>query len=95
VNNGMGEHAKERVTVGNDVPAIQGVPKDLTREELSIAFRVIEALRDMRFGSVQLQVHDGKVVQIDVAEKLRLRHPMAPPASPARPRTHGPESTKG
>ena len=48
------------------------VPKDLTREELSIAFRVIDALRGLRFGSVQLQVHDGKVVQIDVAEKLRL-----------------------
>jgi hypothetical protein len=52
---------------------IMPVPKDLTREELSIAFRVIGALRGLRFGSVQLQVHEGKVVQIDVAEKLRLR----------------------
>ena len=49
------------------------VPKDLTREELSIAFRVIDALRGLRFGSVQLQIHEGRVVQIDVAEKLRLR----------------------
>jgi hypothetical protein len=75
-------------------PAIQGVPKDLTREELSIAFRVIEALRAMRFGSVQLQVHDGKVVQIDVAEKLRLRQPAA--SSPAtRLDTNGPEAARG
>jgi hypothetical protein len=54
---------------------IMQVPKDLSREELSIAFRVIEAMRGMRFGSVQLQIHEGKVVQIDVAEKLRIRHP--------------------
>jgi hypothetical protein len=91
----MGEQAKERDAMGKDGTAIQGVPKGLSREELSIAFRVIEALRAMRFGSVQLQVHDGKVVQIDVAEKLRLRQPMGPPASPAGLRAHGPESTKG
>jgi hypothetical protein len=88
------EHAKERVAMGDGGPAIQGVPKDLTREELSIAFRVIEALRAMRFGSVQLQVHDGKVVQIDVAEKLRLRQPMTPPAAPARLHPNGPETEK-
>ena len=57
---------------GSKLP-ISDVPKDLTREELAIAFRVIEALRGVRFGSVQLQVHEGKVVQLDVAEKLRLR----------------------
>jgi hypothetical protein len=63
---------------------ITGVPKDLTREELALAFRVIEALRGMRFGSVQVQVHNGQVVQIDVAEKLRLRDPSAGPgAGPA------------
>jgi hypothetical protein len=81
--------------MGTEGPAIQGVPKGLTREELSIAFRVIEALRAMQFGSVQLQVHNGKVVQIDVAEKLRLRQPMAAPASPARMHTSGPERANG
>jgi hypothetical protein len=57
---------------GSKVLASQ-IPKDLTREELALAFRVIEALRGVRFGSVQLQVHEGRVVQLDVAEKLRLR----------------------
>jgi hypothetical protein len=60
---------------GKDGAPVTGVPKDLTREELTLAFRVIEALRGIRFGSVQVQVHDGKVVQIDVAEKLRLTQP--------------------
>jgi hypothetical protein len=58
--------------VGSKVPVVD-VPKDLTREELTIAFRVIEALRGVRFGSVQLQIHEGKVVQLDVAAKVRLR----------------------
>jgi hypothetical protein len=91
----MGDQAREWITMGTGGPAIQGVPKDLTREELSIAFRVIEALRAMRFGSVQLQVHDGKVVQIDVAEKLRIRQPMAP-SSPPRTGSGGTsEGTRG
>jgi hypothetical protein len=77
------------MTMSDKGPApVMPVPKDLSREELSIAFRVIEALRGVRFGSVQLQIHEGKVVQIDVAEKLRLRQPprgsgpppLAPPA---------------
>ncbi len=80
---------------GDGAAPILEVPKDLTREELSLAFRVIQALRNLRFGSVQLQVHEGKVVQIDVAEKLRLREPprgTSPP--PFRPGP-GPEREPG
>ena len=75
----MGDGARAMAT-GERAP-ITGVPKDLTRDELNLAFRVIEALRGIRFGSVQVLVHDGKVVQIDVAEKLRLREPPPPPPS--------------
>jgi hypothetical protein len=69
---------------GREGTPITGVPKDLTRDELTLAFRVIEALRGIRFGSVQVLVHDGKVVQIDVAEKLRLREPPAPTSGAVR-----------
>jgi hypothetical protein len=65
---------------------VVAVPEGLTREELTLAFRVIEALRGLRFGSVNLQVHDGVVVQLDVAERVRIRRrepgsrpPMPPP----------------
>ncbi|MBU6268639.1 MAG: DUF2292 domain-containing protein [Sphingomonadales bacterium] len=34
---------------------------------------VREALAGLRFGSVTLTIHDGRVVQIDVTEKKRLR----------------------
>ncbi|MBO9576932.1 MAG: YezD family protein [Sphingobium sp.] len=31
-----------------------------------------DALQRLRFGSIQLTVHEGKLVQIDVTEKTRL-----------------------
>ncbi len=75
-----------RAMAGREGTPITGVPKDITRDELTLAFRVIEALRGIRFGSVQVLVHDGKVVQIDVAERLRLREPPGTPSGrPARP----------
>lgn len=33
---------------------------------------VTEALSRLRYGAIQLTVHDGKVLQIDVTEKKRL-----------------------
>lgn len=32
-----------------------------------------EALTGLRFGSIQLTIHEGRVVQIDVTEKRRLK----------------------
>ncbi len=66
---------------GTPGATVVAVPEGLTREELSLAFRVIEALRGLRFGSVNLQVHDGVVVQLDVAERVRIRR--REPGSPA------------
>lgn len=45
----------------------------LTDEERAIVLKVIEVLRKLRFGTVLLVVQDGKVVQIEMAEKIRLR----------------------
>lgn len=40
---------------------------------LASALEVVgEALSRLRFGAINLVVHDGKVVQIDVTEKKRL-----------------------
>lgn len=35
--------------------------------------KVRDALNGLRFGSVSLTVHEGRVVQIDVTEKRRLQ----------------------
>jgi hypothetical protein len=45
----------------------------LTDEERAVVVKVIEVLRKLRFGTVLLVVQDGKAVQIEMAEKIRLR----------------------
>jgi hypothetical protein len=46
---------------------------ELSSEERSVVLRVVDILRDIDFGTVLLVVQDGKVVQIEMAEKFRLR----------------------
>ena len=50
----------------HDVPA-------LSQEERDVLTKVVEILRRLEFGTVLLIVQDGKVVQIEMAEKFRLR----------------------
>ncbi len=42
--------------------------------------RIETALRGLRFGSVEITVHYGRIVQIERREKLRLDTPAAGPA---------------
>jgi hypothetical protein len=46
---------------------------DLSDEERIVLARVADVLRRINFGTVVLVVQDGKVVQIEMAEKFRLR----------------------
>ena len=46
---------------------------DLTEEEQRVLANVAGILRKIKFGTVVLVVQDGKVVQIEMAEKFRLR----------------------
>lgn len=34
--------------------------------------RILEALRAIRYGSVEIVIHDSKVVQIELREKVRF-----------------------
>jgi hypothetical protein len=45
----------------------------LSKEEREVVLRVVDILRRLQFGTVLLVVQDGKVVQIEMAEKFRLR----------------------
>lgn len=40
----------------------------------NIAQLIESLLQDIRFGSIELVVHEGRVVQIDKHEKFRLNH---------------------
>jgi hypothetical protein len=37
-----------------------------------IATQISDILEDIRFGSIEIIIHDGKVVQIERKEKLRF-----------------------
>jgi hypothetical protein len=46
---------------------------EFTEEEQAVLARVGAVLRKIQFGTVSLVVQDGRVVQIETAEKFRLR----------------------
>jgi hypothetical protein len=37
-----------------------------------IAQKILLAIKDLRFGSVEVVIHDSKVVQIERKEKIRI-----------------------
>ncbi|HEX6581254.1 MAG TPA: YezD family protein [Actinomycetota bacterium] len=47
--------------------------EELTDEERRVLANVAGILRKIKYGTVVLVVQDGKVVQIEMAEKFRLR----------------------
>ena len=44
------------------------------RGEASREQQVLEALKKIKFGSVEVIVHEGQVVQIESKEKVRFAH---------------------
>ena len=53
-----------------DSSAATSAPRKLAAEQPLDA--VAEALAGMRFGVIQLTVHDGRLVQLDVTERHRF-----------------------
>lgn len=53
-------------------------PADATAEEHPLinegVRHVIDALQHLRFGVIQLTVHDGKLMQVDVTERRRFNN---------------------
>jgi hypothetical protein len=58
--------------MADDTPSEEDFPP-LTQEEQEVILQVVRLLRKVRFGTVLLVVQDGRVVQIEMAEKIRLR----------------------
>jgi hypothetical protein len=46
---------------------------DLPDEQREVLAKVVEILEKLQFGTILLVVQDSKVVQIEMAEKFRLR----------------------
>ena len=45
------------------------------QDEASLLREIQNALRDLRFGAVEITVHNAPVVQIERKEKFRLQQP--------------------
>ena len=45
-------------------------PQDVV--DVRLVERLVEAVKGIRYGSVQITIHDGKVVRIERVERIRL-----------------------
>jgi len=67
---------RERVGTSGDTPQ---VPADVLRfaalsdEERRLLLHVSELLGEIAYGTVVIVLQDGKVIQIETSEKIRLR----------------------
>jgi hypothetical protein len=50
------------------------------QDEAAILREIQSALRDLRFGAVEITVHNAQVVQIERKEKFRLQNPASKPS---------------
>ena len=46
-----------------------------TQDEAILLQEIRQALQGLRFGAVEITVHNGQVVQIERKEKFRLQNP--------------------
>jgi hypothetical protein len=61
------------VANGPEPTGSPGEAAALTPEEQEVLMRVAVIVRKINYGTVVLVIQDGKVVQIEMAEKFRLR----------------------
>ncbi|GAA3401316.1 YezD family protein [Paenibacillus hodogayensis] len=59
------------------------------------AERILGSIAGLEYGSVQIIVHDGKIVQIERTERKRFDTPAGKPAQPERPRTNAQRDADG
>jgi len=59
--------------VAKEIPRARDELEALDDEQREVLIKVAEVLRRIEFGTVLIVVQDSKVVQIEMAEKFRLR----------------------
>jgi hypothetical protein len=58
---------QETVSTMKEAPA-----QEPDAEEMRVVRLLLRAIREIRYGSVQIVIQDSKVVQIEKVEKIRL-----------------------
>jgi hypothetical protein len=65
----VSSHAASRPDSGRpETTAHRDLPQQLTEVERHI----LQSLQHLRFGTLEIVVHDGRVVQVEKSEKLRF-----------------------
>lgn len=59
--------------VTSDTAGTVETPADLSERDRAALEKVASLLPDLRFGTILLVIHDGEVVQVEAAEKIRMR----------------------
>lgn len=49
-------------------------PGMTTDHERDLEQQILQAIKHVRYGSVEITIHDAKVVQIERKEKIRVTH---------------------
>jgi hypothetical protein len=65
----VGTHIFRSSTMSASLRSVDG------QDEATILREIQSALRDLRFGAVEITVHNAQVVQIERKEKFRLQNP--------------------
>jgi hypothetical protein len=70
---------KKRNQISKDIQMSDPINADFFKLSKSqdIARHIVDILQDIRFGSIEIVVHDGRIVQIDKHEKFRVKHDLA------------------
>ncbi len=55
-----------------DSPRCDELEQDLRPNEAELLREMLRAIRSLRYGSVVLTVHDGRLVEIQKTERIRL-----------------------
>ena len=71
------DRTRKQLNTPADGPAPTGVTS--SAEE-----HILRLVRSVRFGAVEVTIHDARIVQVELREKIRL-----PDEIPERPPTHG------
>lgn len=58
---------------GTDKAEGRATPDLRGQDEAHIQQEILRAVRDVRFGSVEIVIHDSKVVQVERREKIRFQ----------------------
>jgi hypothetical protein len=61
---------------GQKHPDLLGRSSPASPDEVTTK-HILEAIHSLKYGSVEVIVHDGRVVQIDRKERIRVQQPAA------------------